>query len=339
MNPYDDHARFTDSLFDENLQDEMLEFESEIDFLFNAIKEYRKSKKFRDIIEFCNRFNHIAPFNAMLINMQRPGSRLALTAKDWAQKYDRGLKPNAQPLIYLNHTPVGAMYDISDTVAVDGFGMTDQEIIEDVAHPFKGSGDFDAELLKNLVANLEYNGIAHDFGYNAAESLAAYIAARQVLHKVVFNRYGVKGEFNWPMPYLVSINKEADDLQRMQSLCHELGHFFCHHLPPASPDWWVKRRHDIAIREFEAEITAYMVCKRNGIPCPRSEEYLAHYVEVNEEIPRNLSVETIMKAVSSIERMMKPMSWSEGLLYKNDSLFKKRLQEERDKVDRKGGKA
>ena len=82
MTPYDDHARFTDSLFDENLQDEMLEFESEIDFLFNAIKEYRKSRKFRDIIEFCNRFNHIAPFNAMLINMQRPGSRLALTAKD-----------------------------------------------------------------------------------------------------------------------------------------------------------------------------------------------------------------------------------------------------------------
>ena len=41
MNPYDDHARFTDSLFDENLQDETLEFESEIDFLFNAIKEVR----------------------------------------------------------------------------------------------------------------------------------------------------------------------------------------------------------------------------------------------------------------------------------------------------------
>ena len=46
-----------------------------------------------------------------------------------------------------------------------------------------------------------------------------------------------------------------------------------------------------------------------------------------------------MKAVSSIERMMKPMSWSEGLLYKNDSLFKKKLQEERDKIDRKGGRA
>ena len=339
MNPYDDHARFTDSLFDENLQDETLEFESEIDFLFNAIRDYRKSKKFREIVEFCNRFTHIAPFNAMLINMQRPGCRIALTAKDWYQKYRRELKPNAQPLIYLNHTPVGAMYDISDTVAVEDIGMTEQEIIEDVAHPFKGSGVFDLELLKNLVANLEYNGIAHDFGYNAAESLAAYITALPVLHKVVFNRYGIQGEFKWPMPYFVSINKEADDLQRMQSLCHELGHFFCHHLPPASPEWWEKRRHDLRIREFEAEITAYMVCKRNGIPCPRSEKYLAHYVEENDEIPRNISVETIMKAVSSIERMMKPMSWSEGLLYKNDSLFKKRLQEERDKIDRKGGRA
>ena len=83
MISYDDHARFTDSLFDENLQDETLEFESEIDFLFNAIRDYRKSKKFREIVEFCNRFTHIAPFNAMLINMQRPGCRIALTAKDW----------------------------------------------------------------------------------------------------------------------------------------------------------------------------------------------------------------------------------------------------------------
>ena len=230
-----DHTRFTDSLFDENLQNERMEFDSEIDALFNQIKIFRNSKKFRDIIEFCNRFNHIAPFNAMLINMQRPGSTLALTAKEWRQKYNRDLKPNAQPLIYLNHTPVGAMYDISDTVALPGYSLKDQQIIEDVAHPFKGCGVFDLELLKNLVDNLKYNGIAHDFGYNAAESLAAYIAPREVKYKVVFNHYRTQGEFNWPMPYFVSINKDADNLQRMQALCHELGHFFCHHLPPAGP--------------------------------------------------------------------------------------------------------
>ena len=337
MNPYDDHARFTDSLFDENLQDETIEFESEIDFLFNAIQSYRNSSKFRDIIDFCNRFNHIAPFNAMLINMQRPGSRLALTAKEWINQFGRALKPNAQPLIYLNHTPVGAMYDISDTISLDG--RSDQEIIEEVAHPFKGEGSFDVELLKNIVANLEYYGIAHDFEFNASERYGAYIQQLVVPHKVKFNRYGIFGEFMYPMPYFVSINKDADDLQRMQSLCHELGHFFCHHLPPVSPEWWVKRRHDITIREFEAEITSYMVCKRNGIPCPRSEKYLAHYVEENDEIPRNISVEAIMKAVSAIEKMMEPMSWSEGLLYKNDSLFKKRLQEERDKIDRRGRRA
>ena len=117
------------------------------------------------------------------------------------------------------------MYDISDTISL--YGRSDQEIIEEVAHPFKGEGSFDVELLKNIVANLEYYGIAHDFEFNASERYGAYIQQLVVPHKVKFNRYGIFGEFMYPMPYFVSINKDADDLQRMQSLCHELGHFFC----------------------------------------------------------------------------------------------------------------
>lgn len=333
MDDYD-FTRFAGGLFDENLQDVTIDFESEIDLLYNKVGDYRKSAKFHAIVDFCSRFRHIAPFNAMLINMQRPGSELALTAKEWFDDYKRELKPNAQPLIYLNRTPVGAMYDISDTIALDKDGKTDQEIIDEIAHPFKTDGSFDENLLKTLVDNLQYYGIAHDFKFNASERFGAYIEQRQVPAEIKFNYHGKAGSFKWMMPYFVSINKEADPLQKMQSLCHELGHFFCHHLPPESPDWWVKRRHDKCIREFEAETTAYMVCKRNGIPCPNSEVYLALYVKENEEIPRNISVEAVMKAVSAIERMFEPLSWSQGMLYNNDPLFKERIKEERYKLDK-----
>ena len=333
-----DFYRFTEELFDENLQDVKLEFESEIDQLYNQVENYRKSDKFREIVQFCNNFRHIAPFNAMLVNMQRPGSKLVMTAKQWANMYGRRLKPNAQPLIYLNMTPVGALYDISDTVAYGRHAKTDQEIIDEVAHPFKSDGVFDKNLLETLVNNLQYYGIAHDFNFIASESYAAYITKRTVGADVKINYYGQVGKFVWGMPYFVSINKEADPLQKMQALCHELGHFFCHHLPPVDNAWWERRRHDHAIREFEAEITAYMVCKRNNIPCPRSEKYLANYTEQNEEIPRNISVEAIMNAVNAIEKMLKPMSWSEGMLYKRDPFFRDRLQEERKKLERMKGR-
>ena len=329
-----DFSRFSEGLFDENLQDVKLEFESEIDQLYNLIEDYRKSSKFHDIIDFCTNFRHIAPFNAMLINMQRPGCKLALTAKQWVQMYSRGLKPNAQPLIYLNMTPVGALYDISDTIAYGPNPKGDQDIIDEIAHPFKSNGKFDEHLFDTLVYNLQFYGIAHDFNFNASESYAAYITKRPVVAEVKFRHYGQEGKFQWEMPYFVSINKEAEPLQKMQSLCHELGHFFCHHLPPVDDSWWEKRRHDKSIREFEAEITAYMVCKRNGIPCPRSETYLANYTDEHDEIPRNISVEAIMKAVNSIEKMLDPLSWSEGALYKKDPLFRERVQEEKKKMDK-----
>lgn len=333
-----DFYRFTEELFDENLQDTKLEFESEIDQLYNQVEDYRKSTKFKEIVEFCNNFRHIAPFNAMLVNMQRPGSKMVLTAKQWDESYNRGLKPNAQPLIYLNMTPVGALYDISDTIARGDHPKTDQTIIEEVAHPFKMNGAFDETRLEVLVKNLQYYGIAHDFAFNASESFAAYITKRPVQTEVKFNYYGEVGKFYWEMPYFISINKEAEPLQKMQSLCHELGHFFCHHLPPVDDSWWEKRRHDKEIREFEAEITSYMVCKRNGIPCPNSDKYLAGYTKEHEEIPRNISVEAIMKAVNAIEKMFEPLSWSEGLLYKKNPLFRERFQKEKKLIDQAKGR-
>lgn len=328
MNDYD-YARFTESLFDEDYQNETMDFQSEIDALFNEVESYRKSGKFLEIVDFCAKFNHIAPFNAMLIEMQRPGSRLALTAREWARRFKRGLIPNAQPLIYLNMTPVGAMYDISDTIPLGENGRTDQEIIEEVAHPFKGKGAFDLQLLQNLKDNLQYYGIALDDRFNASDTFGAKIQ-RLAVKKTVYvkTRHGLVC-FEWPMPYLISINKNADDLQTIQALCHELAHFFCHHLIPETPEWWKLRKHDTTIREFEAETTAYLVCKRNHIPCPNSKDYLAHYVGHNDEIPRNISVEIIMKAVTEIEKMMRPMSWSDGYLYKKDPRFKEKLDEVR----------
>ncbi len=329
----EDFYRFTDELFDESMQDVKVDFQSDIDLLFNEVINYRKSERFKAILDFCCNFRHIAPFNAMIINMQRPGAKYALTSKEWRLEYGRRLKPNAQPLIYLNRRPVGTLYDISDTEALFDQGPTDQEILDQVANPFKTEGDFDERLLWTLLKNLQYFGIAYDLEFNSAGRYGAYIEKRPVVSEVCYSQVC----FQWEMPYFISINRNAGTLQKMQALCHELGHYFCHHLPPVTSEWWVTRRHDKVIREFEAESTAYMVCKRIGIPCPNSEAYLAGYIADHEYIPQNISVDAIMKSVNSIEKMLKPMTWSEGPLYK-DPRFKERIEEERERLGKKRGR-
>ena len=335
MQVFDDAVRFNDSLFENDLQNVSIEMKGDIDQLFNELEEYRDSKTFQQIIEFCASFKRIAPFNAMLIHMQLPGCRYALTAKQWRREYNRKLKRNARPLFYLNMTPVGAVYDISHTEPINNNGPTDQEILERVAHPFKGSGAFDNRILQTLLSNLPYFGIGSDLDFIATDSYGAYICQYESLGKVNFRYKGDDYLTEWPLPYYMSVNKSFNDLERFQAICHELGHFFCHHLPPQTKDWWEKRETDKTIREFEAEITAYLVCKRNGIEPPKSGEYLAGYVSKHTEIPRNISVESIMNAVRDIERMLSPMEYTDGLLYKKDDRFQKRIQEAKRLVDDK----
>lgn len=332
---FDDAARFNESLFEHDLQNETVEMKGDIDQLFNELEEYRDSRTFQQIIEFCASFKRIAPFNAMLIHMQLPGCRYALTSRQWRRDYHRKLKRNARPLFYLNMTPVGALYDISHTVPIDESSPSEQEILEHIAHPFKGTGNFDVHILDTLLRNLPFFGIGSDLDFEASDSYAAYICKYESRGKVRFNYKNGEYLTEWPLPYFLSVNKSFSDLERFQAICHELGHFFCHHLPPQTENWWEKRETDKIIREFEAEITAYLVCKRNGVEPPKSGEYLSGYVAEHAEIPRNISVEAIMIAVRDIERMLSPLEYTDGLLYKKDDRFQKRIQEAKRLVDEK----
>ena len=332
---FDDAARFNESLFEQDLQNETVDLKGDIDQLFNELEEYRDSRTFQRIIEFCATFRRIAPLNAMLIHMQLPGCRFALTSRQWRRDYHRKLKRNARPLFYLNMTPVGALYDISHTLPIDDYSPTDQEILEHIAHPFKGEGEFNANLLKMLLSNLAYHGIGSDLDFEASDSYAAYICKYESRGVVRFEYKSNKSVVEWPLPYFLSVNKSFTDLERFQAICHELGHFFCHHLPPQTEEWWEKRETDKTIREFEAEITAYLVCKRNGVVPPNSGEYLSGYVADHDEIPHNISVEAIMNAVREIERMLSPMEYTDGLLYKKDDRFQRKIQEAKRLVDNK----
>ncbi len=76
-------------------------------------------------------------------------------------------------------------------------------------------------------------------------------------------------------------------------------------------------------REFEAETTAWLVCKRHGIKT-QSERYLATYAP--QGIIPVCSTELILKAVTEIEKILNGSVYiTKSLWYKEDKSVKKEV--------------
>jgi hypothetical protein len=73
-----------------------------LDELFHDIGTYRTGKKIKELLIFIRKFPKIAPFNAMLLHLQRPGAQYVLTARDWKLMFDRTIKPEATPVVILS---------------------------------------------------------------------------------------------------------------------------------------------------------------------------------------------------------------------------------------------
>ena len=55
-----------------------------LDQLLADSRLYKKSKDYHELLEFVVRLRNFAPFNAMLLQLQKPGLSYAASAEDWA---------------------------------------------------------------------------------------------------------------------------------------------------------------------------------------------------------------------------------------------------------------
>lgn len=98
------------------------------------------------------------------------------------------------------------------------------------------------------------------------------------------------------------LNLKHTEAQQFGTLAHELGHVFCGHLGRSEDAFWPDRRYaTTTAREFEAEAVAYLIAQRCNLDIG-SVSYLAGYLKTD-SLPK-YSLETILKAVSEIEKMM-----------------------------------
>lgn len=274
------------------------EFKDNIDELQFLVEEYRNSNDFKKMLDFIGRFKWLAPYNAMLVQMQLPGARLVLNGKNWAM-YNRRPKKNARRLITLmNFGPIQCMFEYGDTEHIPGtkeidedqiFEKWDKMLISPSSKP--GKDDID-----NLYWNLAQLGIYLDAHFEAVNTYGGYLS-RFTDGEVTFH-VSDKRIAKAKSAFIISVNGRADEASQFHTLCHELGHLFCRHL---YYDRSKERRMTIQQREFEAETVAWLVCKRRGIYNP-SEAYLSTYAP--EGVIPICSTEMIMKAVTRIESLL-----------------------------------
>lgn len=266
----------------------------ELDKLYQDVLAYRSSEAFKGMMNFIKNFPHIAPYNAMLLHMQFPGCQLALTAEDWRRHFKRFVNLGARPLIIMRtFGPISFVFDISDT---EGDPVPDS-----VLHPFRTKGAVTKQMMNALTHNMLGEGIRFSEGDQAAFS-GGFIAYGGIPEKVVEIQDRGRKVNIWTV-FEIVVNKNNELPVQFATLLHELGHFYCGHCPNKRAKWLPKREYlDGFQMEFEAETVSWLVCERLGIE-NHSEEYLAHYLEHEDQIPV-ISIDAVIKAVGRIELLI-----------------------------------
>jgi hypothetical protein len=62
--------------------------ESALDKLFQEVNRYQNGQDLNGVFEFIKKFRNVAPFNAFLLHVQKPGSAYVATASEWHNRFN-----------------------------------------------------------------------------------------------------------------------------------------------------------------------------------------------------------------------------------------------------------
>lgn len=256
---------------------------SMLDQLLADSRLYRSTQEYQNLLDFVVRLRNFAPFNAMLLQIQKPGLMYAASARDWRERFERRPKENARPLLILwPFGPVALVYDVQDTEGKD---------LPDGVNAFAADGKMTAQRMEEFVTLLAKKNIVTEL-IDAGDGKAGAI---QVSERPADLKAAVK--------YKVSINKNHTPAVQFATLAQELGHLCLGHLGLNKllniPE---RSRPVLKDREIEAESVAYLVCNRNGVK-PDSKTYLSEFVAANTDI-ESIDFYQIMRAAGQVENIL-----------------------------------
>jgi len=272
-----------------SIPDEQLDFiESEsarslLDHLLEDARLYKTCQDYMDLLGFVAQMRNFAPFNALLLQIQKPGLRFAASKHDWHERFGAYVVEDARPLLILwPFGPVALVYDVIDVVG--------GRIPED-AQSFVAKGPITEDRIKEFTHRMASKDIGIE-GMDAGDARAGYIRKLRA----------PKDEKTRGL-YQIKINRNHTPSVRFVTIAHELAHLFLGHMGE-DKKWGIKdRMHaDHHQRELEAESVAFLVAKRNGVES-KSETYLSDFVSKNNPMG-SLDLYQMMRAAGQIETLL-----------------------------------
>ena len=258
-----------------------------IDQLFRSALKTDKNMAFDKFVGVARDFNNLSVYNAMLVQLQRPGAAMVGNRKQW-REIGRYVLPDAVPVVILwPFGPVQFLFELSDT---EGKELPGQEL-----NSLFAKGDLPECLYERTIqaaAKYDISVFKTDqYGTNqagTAADLEQYPKRMMLAKKRVFR---------------VKLNSRHNLPTQFATLAHELGHIYCGHLGADTKGRWPARRLSREVMELEAEAVAWLVCQRAGITT-RSKEYLNSLIdEVNLQA---ISMYAIYEAANRVESRTVP---------------------------------
>ena len=261
-----------------------------VDQLIRNSKLYTSSKDYLELMQCMKKLRNFAPFNAMLLHIQKPGITHVASAADWWNRFERKPKEGARPLLILfPFAPVALVYDFQDTEGKElpkGFVS------------FYACGEITKKQIDEFVAVLENKGIETRY-LDLGDKIAGSIRMKYKRKEKIY--------------YIMKMNQNHSAATQFVSIAHELAHLFLGHLGQnkklSVPD---RRGVEEKVQEIEAEAVAYIVSARNGVES-KSEKYLSRFMQDNTAAEK-LNLYKITRAAGAIEKIL-------GLTYKASYAF------------------
>lgn len=276
-----------------------MESRKKVEELFDQARLIQTGGDFQALARFLHKFPYLSPFNAALVRVQRPGARYVANITQWNKKFHRTLRPGAQPLVILvPFGPVGFVFELEDTQ-----GKPIPEAAMKELYPFGTNQVLEEGQLDRMIHCLLGEGIicrTRRLGSQYAGCIG------RIQEETVLYRKTSKQKTYVKCSHDIVLNSAQTPTEQFGTLAHELGHFFCGHTNPKHRIDYLPDRSWLLTntKEFEAEAVCYLVCDRLGIQMP-SAEYLHGYLEEDNKLPKDISIDTILRAAGTIEDLYK----------------------------------
>lgn len=236
--------------------------------LNQKIDQVKRSKEFKEILEFFAKFHSYSFRNQILIQMQKPNASYVAGYKQWQDKFNRQVKKGEQGIAIL----APQKYKTTETKLVEGkqsnANIMEEKIEEEVTKIyFKTVYVFDISQTEGESIP-EVNINIKNTCSEALEPLKEFAETKDIdLKFKSFDRDSYKG---YSKLGEIVINSDLNQTEQASTLVHELGHELLHETREKRKELTTE------IKEMEAESVSFVVMDSLGVEIG-SDRYLALY--------------------------------------------------------------